>query len=179
MKIEKELLDLDKCNIGLVISHIEKLQLVANNIIKFFIKKKYVGVYICLNRPQKAVKALLAKEKIKTDKVFFIDCITSSIGKPDKAEGVLHICSPSDLRSVSLAISEFVKSVKEKKYILIDTIATLLIYNKENVVFDFIKATVEFARKSKTPLIVTTPYIKNRDIISRITPFFDKVFNIE
>ena len=177
MDIKKEFRDLEKYNTILVISDIEKLQLVANTIVTLF--KKRVGAYICLNRPQKAVKELLLKEKVKTDNVFFIDCITSSVGKPNKADGVLNICSPADLHNLSLAISTFVKSIKDKKYILIDAIATLLIYNKENVVFDFIKATVDFARKSKTPLIVTTPNIENREIVSRITPFFDKVIKIE
>ena len=176
MEIE-ELQDLEKSNTSLVISDVEKIQLVANTIIKSY--KNHIGVYVCLNRPQKAVKQILEKEKIKTDKVFFVDCITSHVGEPNKSEGVLHICSPADLSGLTIAVREFVKSVKGKKYILVDALAVLLIYNKEEVAIKFVKSLVELAHKYETKLIMLTQEINKGEFISTIIPFFDKIIRIK
>ena len=178
MDIETEIQDIEKYSTILVVSSAEKLQLAVNTIIKLFSRKKLVGVYVCLNRPYKAAKTLLEKEKIRLDKVFFIDCITSHIGQPDKSEGVLHICSPAELTGLTTAISSFIKTVEGKKYIFLDALTTLLIYNKEDVVLAFMKSLLGFATESNTQLIVLTPEISRGEFSSKIIPLFNKVVHI-
>ncbi|MBW2984319.1 hypothetical protein KY361_04345 [Candidatus Woesearchaeota archaeon] len=175
MNIEKTLLDLDGQNSILIATKIENLQSTANKIVKFFTKSKLPGVYVTFNKPYAGIKRILEKEKISTKKIFFIDCITSSIASAEKEENVLHIQHPSDLTGLSIAITEFTESIKNDKYLIIDALATLLIYNKEDLVVKFIKSVTEESAKTGLKTVVLTPETKTGDLLNKIALFFDKM----
>jgi len=59
--------------------------------------------YVSLNKTQKSTEYILKNNKIKTDKLFFIDCVTNEKSKDD----VLHI-SPDNLDLLSAAINDFI-----------------------------------------------------------------------
>jgi hypothetical protein len=169
---------LDECMTTLIISEVDTLQSSADSVVRFFSSKKYVGVYVCFNKPQKAVKSHIIKEKIKADKIFFIDCITSFIGKANKEEGVLHICSPADLTGLQSAIHEFIKSVPHAKYVFIDALAVALIYNKEETILKFVKSLLETCHERNTRVIVLTPEIHKGELTAHVMDLFDRVIRV-
>lgn len=129
-------------------------------------------IYVSLNKTHTSVAALLDKEGIDHGNVFFIDCVTME-RTPDDVD-VLHI-HPSDLDRLSQAIRAFIAEIQGKKCIIIDSLATLLIYNDRACVARFVKEVTEYAATNDVDVLALTPRTKGEDLLSTIFNFFDTV----
>ena len=170
-KVNQEIKKLGDSYSLLIISPINSLQNNINDALKTLTKTP--GAYVSLNKPHTGVKKVLNQEKISTNKIFFIDCISQPL---EKQKEVLHIRHPSDLTGLSIAITEFSEKIPGTKYIVIDALSTLLIYNKEELVITFVKKLLE-KTQSNTKIIISTPEAKGGEFINKISLFFDKVIN--
>ena len=85
----------------LVITSVERLQNRINSVVSSF--KKTPGVYVSLNKTQKSTEDILKENRINTNKLFFIDCVTSEKTRDD----VLHV-APDQLDLLSSAINTFI-----------------------------------------------------------------------
>jgi len=155
----------------LVILPVESLQKEVNKAIKEL--ENNIGIYVSLNKTQKSIEETLKKEKIKTDKIFFIDCVTNEKVKED----VPHI-SPSDLEKLTFSIEEFVGDIEGEKYLILDALSTLLIYNNENKVAAFLQKITQLAQKGNLKVIAFSPKTKGEELLNKIFNFFDKVKKI-
>ena len=125
--------------ICLVVTPTEKYQSVNFELLKYMVnEKKIPGVYVTVNKPYEVIKRRF-EDFVDTRMVIFIDAVTrASGGKPREEEGVLYIDSPKNLTDISIAISEAAQSIPEgKKFILFDTLSTLLLYNSAGTVARF------------------------------------------
>lgn len=156
---------------ALIITPIENLQDEINKVVGSF--KEGVGIYVSLNKTQKSVEEILKKKKINTEKLFFIDCTSSEKIRED----VLYI-HPSELDKLSKSIKKFMEDIKEKKFLLIDSLATFLIYNHEREVEEFVKEIVEYSSKNNTEMIALSPKTKGEEMLNKIEILFDKVKKI-
>ncbi|MFA5856944.1 MAG: hypothetical protein WC867_06295 [Candidatus Pacearchaeota archaeon] len=154
----------------LIITSVENLQKEINDNLKTF--QKTPGIYVSLNKTQKSVEDILNKENIDTKKLFFIDCVTSDKIRDD----VLHI-PPNDLDKLSYAISSFIKEIKDEKFLIIDALSTLLIYNNENKVAAFVKEITNFASEKNVKIVAFSPQTKGEELLNKIFNFFDEVKN--
>ena len=152
----------------LVITPVENLQEKVNNIVKSF--KDIPGIYISLNKTQESIEKIFKRKRIKTDRLFFIDCVTSEKTRDD----VLHI-SPFQLDLITSAINAFVRDVKGKKFIVIDALSPLLIYNTEDKVAEFIKDIKDCISKANVKFIVLSPKTRGKELLERVFAFFDRV----
>jgi len=152
----------------LIITSVDKLQKRINSTVKSF--KSIPGVYVSLNKTHKSIEKIFENVGIKTNKIFFIDCVTSEKAKSD----VLHI-APTQLDLLSAAIRAFIKNIKEKKFLVIDAISTLLIYNSENKVAKFVKEITEYASENDVKTIAFSPKTKGEELLNKIFNFFDNV----
>ncbi|MEM4267359.1 MAG: hypothetical protein QXK37_00855 [Candidatus Woesearchaeota archaeon] len=152
----------------LIITPVEKLQPEINKVAKTM--ESIPGVYLSLNKTQKSAEEALKKAGVKTDKLFFIDCVTSEKIRDD----VLHI-RPERLDLLSSAVTEFVRDIKGPKFILIDAISTLLIYNDENKVAKFVKEITECADANDVAVIALSPSTRGEELLNKIFNFFDSV----
>ena len=77
-------------------------------IIKYLTKEINIpGVYVTLNKPFSAIKAIFNKEKIDTKLIIFIDVITKTAGGDiTKTKECLFIGTPENLSDISLSIKE-------------------------------------------------------------------------
>jgi archaellum biogenesis ATPase FlaH len=154
----------------LIVTSVENLQLEINYNLKSL--EKTPGIYVSLNKTQKSVEDILIKEGIDTKKLFFIDCVTSEKTRDD----VLHI-SPNNLDKLSYAISSFIKEIKGEKFLIIDALSTLLIYNNENKVAAFVKDISSLASEKNVKIIAFSPQTKGEELLNKIFNFFDEVKN--
>jgi len=152
----------------LIITSVEKLQHRIVDSIKSF--KNVPGIYVSLNKTQKSTELMLKKSGIDTKRLFFIDCVTSEKTRDD----VLHI-PPDKLDLLSDAIHEFIKDIEGQKFLIIDALSTLLIYNAENKVAKFVKEVTEHASANDVKTIAFSPKTSGEELLNKIFNFFDKV----
>jgi len=153
----------------LVTTSVENLQNGINSVMRTF--GDVSGIYVSLNKTRSGVEKALQKARINTNKVFFIDCVSS---EEEKDENILYL-KPSDLDTLAYSINTFVKQIKQRKYILIDSLATLLIYNDENKVARFVKTITEFASQKDVEVIALSQKTSGEELLKKIFNFFDKV----
>jgi len=152
----------------LIITPVEKLQDEINRTINSF--SGTPGVYVSLNKTQRAVEGILQKNTIDVSKLFFIDCVSAENVKGD----TLHI-SPNNLDNLNYAINDFIKEIPGRKFLIIDALSTLLIYNSENKVAAFVKELTERTSRQDVEIVALSPSTKGEDLLNKIFNFFDKV----
>jgi len=152
----------------LVITSVEQLQDKINAAVKSF--NNIPGIYVSLNKTQKSTENILMTGGIDTSKLFFIDCVTTEKTR----ENVLHI-APEQLDILSTAIKSFIEDIRGNRFLIIDALSTLLIYNNENDVAKFAKEVTEYAAKSNVKVIAFSPKTKGEELMNKIYNFFDEV----
>lgn len=162
---------------ALITSPIEGLQKNINQVCGYLVATGKPVLYVSLNKPYETVKAVLEKQGIATKKIFFIDCLAEPSGKALFPQNVIRIESPADLTSLEIAISEFLEKIKGEKSVLIDALATLLIYNSEELTIKFTKSVLEKSQDSRT--VIFTPSAKGTGFIEKIAVFFDEAIKLE
>lgn len=172
-------LDLNKLNnlgtqySALVVTPITDLNPSLIEITKAAVAEDKPILFISFNRPQESVARGMEAQSIKTDKIFFIDCISKSLGNVTRKKNVIHIESASDLTALNIAVNEFYSKIPGPKYVIVDALATLLIYSPEELVVKFVRSVLEGAQESK--IACFTPNAKGEGFIDRIGPNFDLV----
>lgn len=152
----------------LVITSVEKLQERISSTVRSF--KNMPGIYVSLNKTQKSTESLLKKTGVDTDKMFFIDCVTTEKTRDD----VLHV-EPDQLGLLSTAINSFIKGIDGEKFLVIDALSTLLIYNSENDVAKFAKEVTEYAARNDVRVVAFSPRTRGEELLNKIFNFFDRV----
>jgi len=152
----------------LTITAVDKLQ--SEIILKTKTFKNKVGIYVSLNKTQKSTEELLQKNGIDTSKLFFIDCVS----KEKIREDVLHI-PPENLDVLSTAIHTFIKDIPGEKFMIIDALSTLLIYNNENKVAKFVQEVTKYASENQVYVIAFSPKTQGEELLNKIFNFFDDV----
>jgi len=152
----------------LFITSVEELQTKIAEVVNKF--SGIPGIYVSLNKTQKSTEEFLIQRGIKTDMLFFIDCVTSEKTRDD----VLHI-GPSELNMLFTAIDAFIHDIEKEKFLIIDAVSTLLIYNNENKVAMFVKQVTELASANNVNIIAFSPKTKGEELLDKIFNFFDEV----
>ena len=152
----------------LIIAPVEKLQEKANQIVKSF--RDRPGIYVSLNKTQKSVEEIFKKSGINTKRLFFIDCVASKNTRDD----VLHI-APDRLELLDSAVGAFIGGIKGEKFLVIDALSTLLIYNNEDCVAKFVKKMTEYASENDVQIVALSPKTKGEELLNKTFNFFDKV----
>jgi hypothetical protein len=99
------------------------------------------GIYITVNKPYAALQDYLKDNKIDTSNMFFIDAITKTVGDDIKmTDDCLYIPSPNRLTDMAMALTQALDIMenKERKFIFLDSLSTMLIYNPVDVVAKFV-----------------------------------------
>lgn len=94
--------------------------------------------YVSLNKLYNALSRGMDAHDINKKKFFFIDGITRSVTpEPPEFDNCVYITSSSALTELSLSISQAI-STNVFQCMLFDSLSTLLIYNKSEVVTQFV-----------------------------------------
>lgn len=128
-------------------------------------------IYVTLNKPATKVKEELKKVSLQKDYLYFVDCITSN----GKAKNVIFAESPSALTTISISITQLCEKIKGDKLLIIDSLSTFLIYNEINTLASFVSSVT---KRNKNKLVVFTPKEKDRTLIDKVCPFFDKIIKL-
>lgn len=141
-ELEREIRKLEPNSFVLFIIKSEKYHKVNLQILKMIIKtRKFSGIYITVNKPYPSLIRYLKKGGVPTEKIFFIDCISKTVGGEIKlTEDCLFIPSPTRLTDLGIALSQALEAMKigKNKFLFLDSLSTLLIYNDFKTVAQFV-----------------------------------------
>jgi KaiC/GvpD/RAD55 family RecA-like ATPase len=147
-------------------------------VVKYFAAKSPQGVYVTLNKPFSALTKTFEKAGISSDSLFFVDGITNV---PAAEESADHACLGSgiDLSNLCIGISRVIGKFQEEKFLLLDSLSTLLIYNDSKAVSKFAHLLTEKMRRWNTAgSLLTVEMNAEKDVVSQLAPFCDKVVKL-
>lgn len=180
LRIQSIFQDLPEKFIVLVLEHLKEYALVNMRLINFFSENKVPGVYVTINKPLESLKSSLGKENISYKNVFFVDAITKLTSDSVSEEPrFVFVDSPKNLIDISVAIENAVQRIKsEKPFIIVDSLNTLLVYNKPPVVEKFVHSISGKMRAWNTKGIFLMVENKELDVTRVISQFCDQVIEV-
>jgi KaiC/GvpD/RAD55 family RecA-like ATPase len=148
------------------------------DILSYFAKKLPRGIYVTLNKPFSVLMKNFENAGVPVGSLFFVDGITNV---PSLEEGKDHACLGSgiDLSNLCIGISKAVNMFEGEKFLLLDSLSTLLIYNDPKSVSKFAHLLTEKMRRWNTSgSLLTVEMNAEKDVVSQLAPFCDKVVKI-
>ena len=115
------------------------------NFIEFSVNKFKKTCYVTVNDPYETIKDKLNSGVCS--KVFFIDCVTSTIKSPDRKDDVLYVSSPHALTEISISLKKTLG--KGVDFVLFDSISSMLIYENPITILKFIHGLIVHLRLLK------------------------------
>jgi KaiC/GvpD/RAD55 family RecA-like ATPase len=91
----------------------------------------YTCVYITLSKSSEELDTIFKKKGVSTDKLYYIDAISSMYGTQKKdTNRCTYTSGPLDVESISSSLRETLASLgSEKKCVFLDSVTTVLLYN--------------------------------------------------
>ena len=178
-KLNDNLSKIGKAQCALVIVPVEILQDTCNKIVENMIKHNDLSCfYIALNKPQTALEKIFKQKGINTKRIFYIDCITAAVTKPKEEKNILFVPNPAELGAIRKAIGQLAPVIKDAGFIFIDALRTLLIYNTQDQVINFVSELVTQARTNNMKTVFITTSGRDEGLMEQITKLFDKTITI-
>ncbi len=179
-ELERVCKEMESQHSALVIVEPEMLHEAMVRITKGLLKVSEYGIYVSLNKPHDVVISRLKREGVDIDKLYFIDCVTTLVHKTltKRDERVIYAEGPHDLDisgSIPDAIKKFMKSISGDKFILIDALRTLFIYNEPRIVSNFIHNLMSYARPKNVKVMVLS-HEGDKKLNLLVEKAFDKVY---
>ncbi len=154
------------------------IPVISNMAQKLVNEKKMGGVYLSITKPSDGISSILSAANVSTDDVYFIDCISLMAGKAQGGppnEKVTYIENPSSLEEISMYLDRMLAKVKsEKKFLFMDSLSSLLIYNTDKSVKEFTHYLINKIRLEKLVGVILTIEKKEvEDLVRTLTPMCD------
>ena len=153
MKIESIIKDSLENDVVLFVSPSEKYKDFLEKIISTYFKKKNKLCLVSLNKSYSNLSQDLKKQKINSDKILFIDCVSKKEGKAKEKDNVFYVPSPRAFTEINITIKEALKAGVED--VIFDSLSTLLIYGNPSVVFKFIQDLITFVKNNNKNVFFT------------------------
>lgn len=150
-------------------------------ILEYFVNQKgEKGSYITVNRPYENVIKVLKNRNINISNLYFIDCITKKLGgKPLFARNAVFIDSPENLTELSLRLHESTVKANSRKFVFVDSLSTLSIYNNPEVMLKFIHyLTGKMRLWNLNGIIISLHGEADKKLIAELSQFVDKMIEV-
>ena len=121
----------------------------------------------------------LKNNGVNIENLYYIDCISRTSSIEESTARCEYIDNPSNLVGISIGIDNSFKKINSKKrFLVFDSISTLLIYNKSDSVLQFINHLINKLRKEKIKGIIMSIEEGNPELINQVVQFCDKAVRI-
>jgi nucleoside 2-deoxyribosyltransferase len=178
--LENRLKTLPDRNVVLAIIDAIEYTDVDSGLVKFFEQRQTGGVFVAVNKPVTGLLEKIGDSKFVRENVEFIDCISSLSGSREVQETHVHYLeSPQQLVELSVLVAKLLAQFKDKKFLVVDSLSTLLIYNKPDAVVKLVHSIANKVRVENVQgvfLMIKTE--ENLDIIKIISQFADTVIEV-
>jgi hypothetical protein len=138
------------------------------------------GIIVSANRPSKNLLGVYAANGIDPGKVFIIDCISKTYDpNPPANDHVVYVDTVSSMTSISIAFDEMVRKLGAGNFFLIDSLTTMLVYNKPDAFGRFIHGILTKSRMvGVNGFLASIEGGTNPEIRAELAQMCDKVFRI-
>ena len=141
------------------------------------------GIYVTLNRPYVSLINVLKKNKCRTDGVVFIDCITKTAGQNEKTKDVVYVRSPQALTALSIAVSRAAKELNRSndapdKFLILDALTTLAVYNPQNTVSRFLHSLINMTRILKLNCVLLSTETMDSGLSDHLEQLVDQTIDL-
>jgi hypothetical protein len=183
-EIEQKLEELPTEFIALIVSSADIYSIAQEIALKVLIAKKGMcGTYVTFNRPYSTLKVAIEAQGLDLSNMFFIDLITESAGgKADRGAGerCFFVSSPKNLTELSILMEQaMLRLPREKRFVFIDSISTMLIYNDQDTVLRFIHSlTGKMRLLGITGIIFLLEKESDEKFRAQVAQFCDRVITI-
>jgi hypothetical protein len=111
-------------------------------------------VYLTISKPYDTIFEDYSN-LINNNKIKFIDCISHAAGIISENSNCKYVESPSELENILLEIMNSFNNIEEKlnKYLIIDSLSSLMIYNDSPIVTEFFTHLINRSRISEITTI--------------------------
>ncbi|MFH1835484.1 MAG: tetratricopeptide repeat protein [Methanobacteriota archaeon] len=181
-KIMRAFIGTDPSSIVLVSYNPPSHAQVVESILEILVKERGEGgVYVSVSKPYKHTQKLMEDKGIQIENLRFIDCITRASGNiADKSDNVVYVESPASLEEISMYSEKLIKDITtDKKFLIIDSVSSLLIYNDERAIEELIHFLVNQIRSDEVGgVILSADEASTQKIIRRLIPTCDKEIKV-
>jgi len=168
--------EIKKNNIVLLVIPNENYNNILVNAVKKIVNNDNI-CYITLSKGYDALTIFFKKNKIKLDNFFFVDSITKTVKMTKNTRDCIFVSSPNSLTELSLTITKVVKKQKSK-FIILDSLSTLLIYHKDDIVTKFAQGLINKFETTESNIVFTiTAKDKYSDLFKNVQVFVNKVIS--
>jgi len=140
------------------------------------LSKEGRGIYITASRPYEVFSPLLKNNGINVENVFFIDCLSSITGIPVQEKNVRYIPTPTMLELITMHV-DLAMAEKEIKFVVLDSVSSLAIYNSERAMIEFLHFLILRMRQKKVKTVMLA--IGADHIVPSLSMLCDQVVKYE
>jgi len=181
-KVSSSMKDLGDNTIVIITSKSKDHMQVVSSMLKILVEgRKMGGVYISISRPYEYILNGMASVGLESNDIYFVDCISKMAGKAESKEAnIVFVENPSSLEEVSMYLDRMLSKVKSKsKFLFLDSIDSLLIYNNDKSVKEFTHYIINKVRLEGTAGIILSIEKKEaEDLIKTLVPMCDSEIKI-
>ncbi len=136
LKIWKTFEEMPKKFCIMLVEKLSEYGVLNTRLVKYFVDKKMKGIYVTINKNLADLIENFNAEGIPTDNIIFIDAISRMIGDNEiRGSNFYYLDSPRDMVELSVALEKAISKIgDEERFVIIDSLTTLLVYNKEKIV---------------------------------------------
>jgi len=149
-------------------------------LIKLMSKKSSPGIYVNGSITSDILSQRLAKLKIPTSNIFFVDFATR-LGKRLEENNFFFSGGPEEMTSLAIALDKALRKVEGKKnaFLIFDSLSSLLAYHSEQTVEKFVHFLATEIRERKLNAVMVAIGDSDKSFLTRIAPSFDSIVYLD
>lgn len=134
--------------------------------------REYPLLYISFNHRVPDIQRTWQQQQIVPADATFVETMPQTSDQPQA--NVIVVENMADLTGLQLALSRFCQTHRAADtVVIVDALATLLLYNRAELVVRFTRELVTKTRAART--LVFTPPVTEGELLSQVSPLFDTV----
>ena len=140
--------------------------------LRYFSERFGTGLYITLNKPCATLQGSFEKSGVPSERLVYLDSITNT--PEHDTETCRYLGRMRELTEICVALMKLVAERKEVRFVMLDSVSTLLIYNDPKSVARFCHSVVEKLRSMGLPgAFVLVDMEEGKDMVAQLAQFCD------
>lgn len=180
--LEKELIALKDEIVLLEVSSEQAIE-ASSRALKCLTENGKIGIIVSASRPYSSLLDLYKKYNINSRNLMIIDAITHNQGLKTDVIGIDNIFFVENVRSlttISIMIRECIRKITKSKFVFIDSITSMLIYNKPDIYMRFLHGALsEMRNESVGGILIFVENEGDEKFKSQLKTICDKVIKID